>query len=215
MRMSLEPRPGHVQVIGGRVLRIAKEHAVPTGTQRGVFNGNKYVYCGQGDLVVEAMEVDGKRLGYSFLTGKATNLFAGGALCQTCEPETVDPVLLRVLRFNFPMPDEASGDDIVEVFREIKHGSRYDRTVIAFQLEVAGDHDVFVSAVIEMWKLASRGDHGSSRSSANLMGIVKGRDGYATFHRGYAEQARGPEAFQLGLVLSSPLIETMDVPWAR
>lgn len=215
MRMSLEPQPGHVQVAGGRVLRVATEHAVPTGPQRGLFNGNKYVYCQAGDLVVEAVDTAGKRQGYSFLTGKATNLFSGGALSQSREPDTIDPVPLRLLRFNFPMPDEAGGEDIVEVFREIKHGTRYDRTVIAFQLEVAGDHDVFAAAIIEMWKLASRGDHGSSRSSANLMGIVKGRDGYTTFHRGYAEQNRGPEAFQLGLVLSSPLIEVMDVPWAR
>src|SRR5574341_1954907 len=92
MKLSLSKKLGWTQVRGGRILRVAKAHAVPTvgwsafsenydedllkrkkPAQR--FKDEKWVYANEGDLVVEVLYAKTEALaGHSYLSGPAIQL---------------------------------------------------------------------------------------------------------------------------------------------
>jgi hypothetical protein len=138
--MQLSPRKakGFTHVKASRVLRVIKDHPVPTkganvgGTaeQRGGggtdtvdrFDGHSFVFCKEGDFVIEVIRADTRKvLGYSYLTGPAIQLmhYEADPKCFSDEPVKVDYLDIP----KPPLTLEEVGrfvQDLMELFQEAK-----------------------------------------------------------------------------------------------
>jgi len=93
VKLSTKFKMGYTRVQGGRVLRVANDHAVPTKGYDGSSNhtpdlandnkplpprftdGEKWVYAQAGDLALEILHASTKKLlGYTYLSGPAIQL---------------------------------------------------------------------------------------------------------------------------------------------
>jgi len=83
MKLSLKKKFGMIHVRGGRLLRVAHDHQVPTTTQtmaeperyQCTWQGEKWVTARVGDIAVEIIAVKtGTIIGYSYLAGDAIRL---------------------------------------------------------------------------------------------------------------------------------------------
>lgn len=241
MRMSLQKKFGWIHVRGGKVLRVATGHAVPTNTyheeaaaaardlikQPGKalpgerFAGARAVFCQPRDLAVELVNVkNGRVMGWSYLTGPAANLHhygVGGDLSVgAAQPWEPDPV--PVARWVVPM--DGDSDVVMGEMRAIRGQDRYG--IVAFNLAVTpGAESDFGRAIAEMWSYCQHEtkDAGGPEPTAHLLGIINGGKKHSThvgLHFQVKEHASDWPAnpFQMGLVLSAPDLPVFDIACA-
>lgn len=140
MKLSVDNRPGHLQVVGGRVLRVIREHHVPTAPFDSGFDDNKMVvaasgeivrrriYAGpwetalRGDLAVEVRRTDDRSLiGHLYLTRDVANLLR--YVPSPVMPQMPDPVFGpgQGARFDMSRAVDMEPDVFAAAMLSIKH----------------------------------------------------------------------------------------------
>lgn len=206
MKMSLSPESGMQHVRGGLVLRVADAHPVPTRQGK-----HKYVHAEVGSLVIEVCDARTREiLGWSYLDGKAHGLFSGGIGSPAKGKMETRELARPVYRFDFPQQHQASGDDIVEEFYEIRHGE-LKNALVAFQITVPEREDEWRDAIYQMWKSAAS-SNGHPRSGTHLLGVVRrASDETAAATMSTLDSHVTP--FQVGLLLSTWDLKPYEVSW--
>lgn len=214
MKISLKRRRGFVRVRPGRILRVAKDHAVSAtglsanaddyenldGAPRPAPATHPWVYAKPGDLAVEILRKDGKVLGHSYLSGPAIRLNRYTDFQKDWFGAEVKPALLEI-PVPTAEPPEAFFTKLVEAMMSAKFG---DADVYAFQVRVPRDQvKEAAHSIVGAWDYEPR--EGGAVSKCHVLGLVEGKGNAVNLHfqppGEHQDQAATP--FQVALVLAA------------
>jgi hypothetical protein len=186
VKLSVRKRMGWVHVRGGRILRVAKEHAV-RASGRSTLEGGKapagdeqWVYTKEGDLAVEVIAVKtGKVLGHSYLSGPAIQLNGYTPFDDDWFGEEVKSTFVDI-----PHPRGAFGDEfikkVVGVLMDVKYSEEYGVGAFHYECDPGEDPRDVGQGIMQMW-----GYHDDREPTAHLFGLVtpaKGKKNVVVMH---------------------------------
>lgn len=169
MKLSLKKKLGWTHVRAGELVKVAKEHAVPTGTRTGVQtdwtrpkDDSKWIYCEVDDLAVEIVAVKtGNLLGHAYLSGPAIQLHRYGA----AQTDWFAPAALGWVEIAAPGVEarenpEAWMQHTIGELLKIKYG---ELDVAAWRVPAVDKDDVerFGSFVEHAWSMAPHDKDGN------------------------------------------------------
>lgn len=229
MKLSLQPMLGAVQVRGGRLLEVAHDHRVSTGTANMMapakddkgrpaakpFN-SKWVNAKVGDLAMELVVVKtGRVLGVTYLSGDALQL----NLYSNDLPPFWFTEAIGWSVFRPPFPAATEGHES-RMLRAVERCKRSQARLVAFVLEVATDKPEELYRAHEwFWHaFAQLSDREAEHTQiAHVMGFFqtkkKHKGPVALFH---SQPPRDVDkycasGFQIDLVNTSPNLIAKDV----
>jgi hypothetical protein len=221
VKLSVKKRFGWTQVRGGRLLRVAKDHAVSTmglsesvqNPQRPRFQGEKWVRARPGDLVIEILYVKTDKLaGHSYLSGPAAQLnrylstpLPGPStddISSWFEATTATGRLVEIPHIDDGEDVPAFLSRVLRVLVDAKY-SAVDINV--FDYVVGFDEDAANAARLfkDMWNGFHAVDGRESQS--HFLGAIRGKKAVASVHFSppVAASAFAATPFQMALVLDA------------
>jgi hypothetical protein len=151
-------KPGWVRVRGGRILRVAKAHAVKTNTRSSLqpglhpSEGQDWVYANEGDLAIEIVRRGGTSdvVGYSYLSGPAIQLHRYMPCDVDWFGEEVKATYLDV-----PHPHGAFGQEFIEqvvgLFMGFKYNEEYGVGAFDYKCDAGEDTQDVANGLITMY----------------------------------------------------------------
>lgn len=198
MKLSPIKKFGHVHVMGKRLVRVTKEHAVstegaplPAKLKTNVPNSGlnspegKWVYCKEGDLAVELVEVKKKRhVGYSYLSGPAIQMTG-----YTAQAGWFEDAELASLKAPMPPTTPEEGEEAIMALMKLKyHGA--DLYVVSGNLKLPKEHksdwglmaNNYMNGLGNAWGMVDR----QARARGFRSGPVSSHNRRASFAHGAA-----------------------------
>jgi len=222
MKLSLKKKPGWTHVRGGRLVRVAKSHPVPTsgwspyaleykkdllGRPKPVARfaeGEKWVFAKEGDLAVEILAADSRAsLGFSYISGPAIQLNR----YREVEANFFEAASGKIVEIPNPSTAQFTREQFAERVVTAIVGAKYGNDAInAFEYQARDDDEAQLVArkIAEVWYSYAPAD-GDTTQRAHLLGVIHGRKSHINVHfqppDAAGEFAATP--FQVGLVLST------------
>lgn len=225
MKLSLSKRFGWIHCRGGKLVRVAKEHAVPSSgrsrvghvegatdlggkpiPQESPQKDQKWVTAKENDLAVEVVAVKtGKVLGHSYLSGPAIQLNR----YTPAQDDWFRPVTGRLIEIPDPHTWEGGREAFFEhcigLLMQVRYG---EDAVGGFEYQAQDDEDARGAAhsIAQMWSYEPVEDKDRQRPEAHLFALIHGKKPFLiTLHFQPPDHASDFAAtgFQIKLVLSA------------
>jgi hypothetical protein len=227
MKLSLSKKLGWTQVRGGKIVRVAKTHAVTTSGWSAFslnyaddllgrkkpehrFKGEKWVFANEDDLAIEVVVVKtGHVLGHSYLSGPALQLnrytVADAAWFREASGKLVEIPTPNTEQFTSP---QHFIEHVIGMLMGLKYS---DDALGAFEYQTASDEEAKIVArhIAEMWGYKRTDD---AVSKAHLLGVVHGKKEHINLHFQPPDHASDFAAtpFQVKLVLGALRAQATD-----
>lgn len=150
MKLSPYKKHGMLHVRAARLLRVSQEHAVSTvganvagsaeqvgcshGKAAGRFEGQNWVFCKEGDLVLEIVKAKkGQLVGHSYLTGPAIQL-----MNYEANPGFFEETPLKVGLLEIPAGEADAGKFLEKLISNVRRAQEEEGVCVLF-LSVAED----------------------------------------------------------------------------
>jgi hypothetical protein len=222
MKLSLKKKLGWTHVRGGRLVRVAKPHPVPTAgwspyaleykndllgrpkPAARFAEGEKWVFTKEGDLAVEILAVDSSAsLGFSYISGPAIQLNR----YREADSGFFDAALGKIIAIPDPSMAKFTREEFAERVVTAIVGAKYGNEAInAFEYQARDDAEAQLVArkIAEVWYSYVSTDRDTAQR-AHLLGVIHGRKSHINVHfqppDAASEFAATP--FQVGLVMST------------